>query len=347
MVTFVVNYLNTKAIATIKMKKKLMFLALAAMGLASCSGGLKSSGGFKKGNNGLWYNIVVDMSGPGIKPGDFVSLNMTLKTDADSVISSTYENGLSIMQIVQKPHSKGDVTNGIQMPGYLDIFNETAGIQLLSEGDSAVIKINIDSAIEGGPRPMGIPGKYAIYLVKVVKVIAKGNLSDQVLLGRAQAYEKTVYDAARKAEPTLIRNYIDKNKLKVSQTPDSLFYLITKEGSGPKPATGDTAVINYTVKYVINSKLLETNVKAEAQKAKMQTQPRNPYKPIRLPIGFKGMIPGMGESIQLLNKGAKGTFVLPSKLAYGEQGYPGGQIPPFTPLVFDVELVDIVHPNSK
>jgi len=300
-----------------------MFLALAAIGLASCNGG------FKKGEKGLLYNIIVDKSGPSIKPGDFVSLNLTLKTDADSVVGSTYDNGLPFMQVIQKPQSKGDVIEGIQM---------------LSEGDSAIVKVNIDSLSHGQPRPPGLKGKYQVYVIKVEKVISKGNLSDQVFQGRAQAYAKSVMDGARKAEPARVKSYIDKNNLKVSQTADSLNYVITKEGSGPKPAVGDTAVVNYTVKFV-SGKVLETSVKAEAIKAKLQVNPMNPYKPIRFAVGVKGMIQGMDEGIQLLNKGATATLVLPSKLAYGEQG--NGQIQPFTPLIFDVELVDIVHPDPN
>ena len=197
---------------------------------------------------------------------------------------------------------------------------------------------------KGRPRPAGLKGKYQVYVIKVEKVIAKGNLSDQVFQGREQAYAKSVMDAAGKREPAKIKSYIDKNNLKVTQTASGLNYVITKEGSGPKPATGDTAVVNYTVKY-INGKVLETSVKAEAVKAKLQINPMNPYKPIRFAVGIRGMIQGMDEGIQLLNKGAKATLVLPSKLAYGEQG--NGQIQPFTPLVFDVELVDIVHPDPN
>jgi hypothetical protein len=57
------------------------------------------------------------------------------------------------------------------------------------------------------------------------------------------------------------------------------------------------------------------------------------------------MIPGWDEALQLMNKGTKATLIIPSKLAYGEQGY--SVVPPFNPLVFDMELVDVVHPNPN
>ena len=58
----------------------------------------------------------------------------------------------------------------------------------------------------------------------------------------------------------------------------------------------------------------------------------NPYKPIRFAIGARGMIKGFDVGFQLISKGTKATFILPSSLAYGQQG--AGPIQPFTPACF-------------
>jgi FKBP-type peptidyl-prolyl cis-trans isomerase FkpA len=305
------------------MKKRLMFLTLAAIGLASCNGG------FKKGEGGLLYNIHDDKGGPSIKEGDFISVNLIVKTDADSILLNTYDVGHPSFTVLQKTPLKGDVYGGLK---------------LLSEGDSATIKTNIDSITKkGSPRPP-FKGKYIVYEIKVEKVISKGSLSDAVFQGRVTAYMKTQSDLMKKEEPVKIKKYIADSKLKVTQTPSGLYYIITSPGSGPKPAVGDTAVVNYTVKNITN-KVLETSDKSEAIKAKLPINPMSPYKPIRFAVGAKGMIAGMDEGIQLLNKGAKATLILPSSLAYGEQG--NGMIAPFSTIIFDVELVDIVHPNPN
>ena len=55
---------------------------------------------------------------------------------------------------------------------------------------------------------------------------------------------------------------------------------------------------------------------------------------------MQGSIPGFEEALFLLPKGGKATVVLPSSLAYGEQGNQG--IPPFTPLVFELEMINII-----
>ena len=305
------------------MKIKLKFLALAAIGLASCNAG------FKNGDGGLVYKIVDDKGGPTIQEGDFITVNVVAKTDADSVLFSTYEIGQSTNLIMRKPPFKGDVL---------------AGLKYLAEGDSAVIKTNIDSAAAKGMHKPTFKGKYIVYDLKVEKVIPKGKLSDVVFRGRVDAYMKTQADQMRKEEPLKIKKYLADNNLKVTTTASGLNYLISKEGAGPKIMTGDTAVVYYTGKF-LNGKIFDTNVKSEAQKAKIPMNPMNPYKPIRFPVGVSGMIQGWNEALLLLNKGSKATLVLPSSLAYGEKGMQ--QIPGFTPLAFDVELVDIIHPDPN
>lgn len=61
--------------------------------------------------------------------------------------------------------------------------------------------------------------------------------------------------------------------------------------------------------------------------------------PAEFPVG--GVIAGWTEALQLMTKGAKWRLYVPYQLAYGSQGSPGG-IPPYSTLVFDVELLDIL-----
>jgi len=61
--------------------------------------------------------------------------------------------------------------------------------------------------------------------------------------------------------------------------------------------------------------------------------------PAEFPVG--GVISGWTEALQLMNVGAKWKLYIPYNLAYGAQGSPGG-IPPYSALVFDVELLDIL-----
>jgi len=53
------------------------------------------------------------------------------------------------------------------------------------------------------------------------------------------------------------------------------------------------------------------------------------------------VFPGWTEGVQLMKVGSPYQFTIPSKLAYGERGTPGGPIPANSTLIFEVELVSI------
>jgi FKBP-type peptidyl-prolyl cis-trans isomerase len=57
-------------------------------------------------------------------------------------------------------------------------------------------------------------------------------------------------------------------------------------------------------------------------------------------FGLNEVIAGWTEGLQLMKKGGKARLVIPSNLAYGPQGRQG--IPPFAPLAFEIELLDIL-----
>ncbi len=301
-----------------------MFLAVAAIGLASCNSGLK------KGEGGMLYSIHEDKEGPTVKEGDFVAVNLIAKNDADSVLINTYDNGQASPSLMPKPQYKGDIYSGIAM---------------LSEGDSATFKISADTMFAHmGQRPPNFKGKYVIYEVKVAKVIAKGKLSNEVFQGRITDYFTAEKTRMKNAESGKMAKYASDKGLKLTKTASGLMYEIKTQGSGPKIMPGDSAVINYTGQ-LLTGKVFDSSVKDVAQKNKI-FNPMRPYGPIHIAVGAGAVIPGWDEGVQLLNKGSKATLVIPSKLAYGERGAPN-TIPPFAPIAFDIELVDIIHANPN
>lgn len=299
-----------------------MFLALAAIGLASCNGG------YKKGENGMLYNIYTDKTGPKVQEGDFLLVNLVIKNDADSVLLSTYEQGRPTPLLLPKPQFKGDVFDGIK---------------LLAEGDSASFKLSVDSVFKTAPKPPGFKGKYLVYNVKIEKLIPKGKMTDQVFQSTVTTFMTQQGIELKNAEPAKIKNYIADKKLNVTKTDSGLYYVITKPGSGPLVMPGDTVAVNYTGS-LFGGKVFDTNIKDDAVKAKMPVAGR-PFEPIRFAVGQRRVIAGWDQGLLLLNKGAKATFIVPSNLAYGEQG--NGPIGPYTPMAFDIEVVDIIHPNPN
>lgn len=112
---------------------------------------------------------------------------------------------------------------------------------------------------------------------------------------------------------------------KVKTTTSGLQYEVLQEGDGKtKPKASDVVQVKYT------GKLLDGTV--------FDSTDKNGGAP--MDINLSGVIKGWTEGIQLMSKGSKYRFYIPSDLAYGDQGA-GGAIPGGSTLIFDVELVDI------
>lgn len=106
-------------------------------------------------------------------------------------------------------------------------------------------------------------------------------------------------------------------------TASGLQYQVIKEGVGPKPKPTDTVEVHYHGTF-INNKTFDSSY--------------NRGIPIQFPLN--GVIKGWTEGLQLMSVGSVYKFFIPYQLAYGEKGYPGA-IPPFSTLIFEVELLGI------
>lgn len=122
-------------------------------------------------------------------------------------------------------------------------------------------------------------------------------------------------------------DFLAKNKSnpKVKTTASGLQYEVLQEGDGKtKPKATDVVQVKYT------GKLLDGTV--------FDSTDKNGGAPAD--ISLDRVITGWTEGIQLMSKGSKYRFYIPSDLAYGDQGA-GGAIPGGATIIFDVELVSI------
>jgi FKBP-type peptidyl-prolyl cis-trans isomerase len=273
----------------------------------------------------MLYKIHTDKAGETIKEGDFIAFKAIEKTEGDSVLYSSYDYDRPSLMVKEKSVFKGDLF---------------AALSLLSEGDSATFKINIDSMVQkmGRPMPSDTTKKYLVYTVKIDKVIPKGNLNDSLFRVKIDAYLKAEMDIAKTSEVKKIKAYVASKSLKPTVSASGLNYVITTEGSGAKANPGDTVLVNYTGMF-LSGKVFDTSLPEVAKKSGT-FNPQRPYEPLKLPVGMNSSIPGFEEGLMLLTKGAKATLILPSSLAYGEQGNQG--IPPYSPLIFEIEMVNII-----
>ncbi len=127
--------------------------------------------------------------------------------------------------------------------------------------------------------------------------------------------------ATEKGEKFLAEN---KTKEGVKTTASGLQYKITKEGTGKSPAATDRVLVHYEGK-LLDGTVFDSSIKRG--------------EPIAFPLNR--VIPGWTEGLQLIKEGGKAILYIPSKLAYGASGTPGGPIGPNETLIFEVELIKI------
>jgi FKBP-type peptidyl-prolyl cis-trans isomerase len=119
---------------------------------------------------------------------------------------------------------------------------------------------------------------------------------------------------------------LEANKLKpnVKVTASGLQYEVLTNGTGKSPTSvTDRVTVHYTGK-LIDGTIFDSSVQ--------RGQPAT--------FALNQVIAGWTEGLQLMKEGDKWTFYIPYNLGYGERGK-GAQIPPYSTLIFDVELIKV------
>jgi len=106
-------------------------------------------------------------------------------------------------------------------------------------------------------------------------------------------------------------------------TASGLQYEVVVAGSGSKPGYTDVVKVHYEGR-LPDGTIFDSSYMRDT--------------PLELPLN--AVIPGWTEGLQLMNTGGKYIFYIPSELAYGSSGT--GGIPPYSPLIFEVELLEII-----
>ena len=115
---------------------------------------------------------------------------------------------------------------------------------------------------------------------------------------------------------------------------EQLIVTDTKVGHGKEAMTGSTVRVHYTGWLY---RPLARNFRG-----KKFDSSRDPGRePLEFPLGAGRVIKGWDQGVQGMKVGGKRTLIIPSELAYGSRGAPGGDIPPNSALLFEVELVDV------
>ncbi|MFT7269819.1 MAG: FKBP-type peptidyl-prolyl cis-trans isomerase FkpA [Roseivirga sp.] len=161
----------------------------------------------------------------------------------------------------------------------------------------------------------------------------------QVFSERIQAEAKKAAVGQLEIDKGLIEAYLAENGIEAQSTEDGLYYVMKKDGKGPKAKAGDLASVNYIVR-LIDGTFIDTSYKNVAEENNIYNPQREPYVPYEFPVGQRAVIDGWDLAVPLINQGGSATLFIPSTLAYGATPRPG-PIPPNAILMFDVEVVQV------
>ena len=152
--------------------------------------------------------------------------------------------------------------------------------------------------------------------------------SAQKVLQRAseEAHKKEAADNLAKETEFLAENA---KKDGIHTTESGLQYEVITEGTGAMPVETDTVKVHYKGTLVDGTEFDSSYNRGE---------------PVTFPLN--AVIPGWTEGLQLMKVGSKYKLYIPSKIGYGERGV-SQVIPPNSTLIFEVELLEIVPPETE
>ena len=147
----------------------------------------------------------------------------------------------------------------------------------------------------------------------------------------AETYVKDLKERQVKAQKDAGMAFLKENSQKqgVVTLPSGLQYKVLREGNGPIATTDDEVVVKY------EGRLIDGTVFDSSYKRTEQT---NKFKPTQV-------IKGWTEALTLMPEGSMWELYIPEDLAYGSRQ--AGQIPPYSTLIFKVELDEVVKAKAK
>ncbi len=246
------------------------------------------------------------------KAGDYLLSTLVFKTMKDSVfLQAPFNDGISRYYSV--------------MPDRFRKGSFEKMYERMHEGDSVTCIVSAESVFNEffkQPLPVFIaPHSQLKVDIKLNRIIAAAEFG--------QEWEKY-------KEKLENRDIEEQRKLKlylksVSPEPVPLdsgaYYLLISEGNGALPQMGNRISIHYKGTF-LDGRVFDSTYSLS---------------PLDFTYGEKDqVIRGIEKALHLMKAGGKAKIILPSQLAYGSQGSSTGIVPPFTSVVYELELVSVI-----
>ena len=292
---------------------KLQYTSILAAGFLLFACESPKYKGFAKTKNGLYYCLKNIGEGERYaKPGDYITAQIRIRTERDSFLFDTRKIGL-----------EGAVT--FIMPEKFEYEKDyREGYLFLTEGDSATF----------------ITDAYTVFIKKNDKKIPKGLTSESVVyietkvlkIQNQKEHMATTLEEEKKMEVgefeenKLLKKYIEECNIEASPIANGMYYMKLSDGSGASVHAGNIALLNYKG-FFLNGRCFDSSFELQ---------------PFEYIVGVEDqLIPGLVAGIREMKEGEKAKFIIPSHLAFGSSGSASGMIPPFTTVIYEVDLLKV------
>ena len=286
------------------MKKTLsgLLLVVFAISIVSC---VNDNIRFEKHESGLEFKIIEKGQGEKVKLEDVMVLNFSYEKEGGEIIFESNKSDRKYLRKVAAPSHKGGS------------FED--GIMLLSEGDSAVFRINAESFLRYSESysilPKNITSEdFIIVKLRVIEIIEREEY-DAIITEK--------FHKDKESEMAVLENYLKNANITDSPTESGIYYIEQKKGTGPKAELGNSVSVHYTLK-LVDGQVIETSLDK---------------RPFSFILGKGQVIKAWDIGIGMMREGGKAMLIVPSDLAYGEKG--SGSILPYSTLIFEVELISV------
>jgi FKBP-type peptidyl-prolyl cis-trans isomerase len=259
-------------------------------------------------SSGLYFLETAQGKGIKIDSGMWVKAHFKVSLIDGKQIFSSYDRG----EPLQFEYGKRFDTPG---------FEE--GIGKMLKGGKATLVVPSKIAFgETGRGAMVPPYSPIVYEVEVIDVQTKADHDKQ----QAEDKKKTQLklETAKKQETELMKKYLMEKRITAKPTASGLIYVEKVKGTGAKAMAGKKVKVHYTGTLLNGTKFDSS---------------RDRNEPFEFTLGQGQVIQGWDEGVAMMNVGGKATLIVPSSIGYKDRDM--GTIPPYSTLVFDVELLDV------
>lgn len=262
--------------------------------------------GFSRTRSGIYYRLnVIGENSVSPLPGDFITADITYSTLDDSIFFKGRRKF-----ILEKPSYSGSVEECLAM---------------MNVGDEADFILNASDFFNFtlGVNPPGFFNEDENILISVRLLDVQ---SESEYYKEREAFT-TWIDSFEEYEKIRLQQFIRESRLSAEPDSAGLYLISLDSGTGRRTIPGDTVEVHYEGRFLYG-KLFDS------------TRKRN--ETVKFVYGREWpLIEGLDRAVGRMSEGERAMVIVPSDLAFGRSGSSTGIIPPYSSLIFEIEIVSL------